>query len=435
MTQANRLRVLIGLCALILFGIGGNSMGQGTPDATPPSAPTAGGTVEDMQAVDMETMGLIWIQEGNVKRLAYVVQTGDTLWDIARRYLNSPYYWPKIWERNTFVINPHLIFPGDILYLYPDGLVEKPYTAPQTSIPSVGPVTGAGSRNEVIYQHASSTGFLATEDVDSAGKIVGNPDNVVLLGDHQYVYINVGKADRVEVGDRYSVFRVGEPDQKKPQPVIHPITGEIAGYRVTQLGEIEITKTYAETSEALIINSYREIQNGDLITPYMQPLEEKVAVRGTDIESLHAYIVTGKDNVKMLGRNDIVYLDRGSEDGVMRGNVFIAYLPCETLKDKTSGETVRIPEKILGSVLILEPRKKTSVGLIIESYREISPGADLFLSRYRTWEIEGVSAPAEVDACKKNPECYLITKEKYAEGYDNPMCEPITPKFMPKPKD
>lgn len=425
MTRTNRTRTLIGLCALILLGIGGNSSGQ---EAGPPPG-AAEGVVQDMQVSDMETMGLIWIQEGNVKRLAYVVQTGDTLWDIARRYLNSPYYWPKIWERNTFVINPHLIFPGDILYIYPDGLVEKPYTAPDRSIP-VGPISGpGGTRKEVVYQPAGSTGFLATEEVESAGRIVGNPANIVLLGENQYVYVNVGKADRVEVGDRYSVFRVGEPDVKKSQMVIHPVTGEPFGYKVTQLGEIEITKTYAETSEALIINSFREIHNGDLVTPYLQPLEEKVQVRATEVESLHAYIVTSKDNRKLLGRNDIVYIDRGSEDGVMRGNVFIAYLPCETVVDDVTKQVIRIPEKILGSVLILEPRSKSSVGLIIESYREFSPGTDLFLSRYKTWEIEGVSSPADIDACKSNPECLLIPKEKYDQGFDNPMCEPIDPKY------
>lgn len=434
MRRPSRNRVLVGLTALVLVGLSGLSSGQET---TAP-APAAGATVEtpvpESQFAAMETMGLIWIQEGNVKRLAYVVQTGDTLWDIAQRYLNSPFYWPKIWERNTFVINPHLIFPGDILYIYPEGLIEKPYTGPGQSIP-VSPIAASeDQRREIIYQHAGSTGFLATEDIESAGKIVGNPANVVLLGENQYVYINVGKADRVEVGDRYSIFRIGSPGRKKPEMVIHPITGKPAGYKVLNLGELEITKAYAETSEALIVNSYQEIYNGDLITPYLQPLEEKVEIRATEIESLHAYIVTGKDDLKLMGKNDIVYLDRGSEDGVMRGNVFVIYEPCDIIKDDVTGEFIRIPEKIIGNVLILEPRKKTSVGLIIDSIREIAPGDPLFLSRYKTWEIEGVSSTADLDACKQNPECAIITADQYAQGLDNPMCEPIPPRYRNKVK-
>ena len=55
-------------------------------------------------------------EQGRSGRIHLVV-SGDTLWDISDAYLGTPWVWPSVWTDNQDIENPHLIIPGDRIWI------------------------------------------------------------------------------------------------------------------------------------------------------------------------------------------------------------------------------------------------------------------------------------------------------------------------------
>ena len=134
----------------------------------------------------------------------YVVRKGDTLWDIAARFLQKPWLWPEIWQANPQIANPHLIYPGDVLSLaYLDRVT----------------VSQAGPRQEAPIDAiplAQVEPFLkqlsVVDSIKQLPYVVGLEDSRLRVSGGDTVYVRLADA---QVGQRWAVVR---PTVRYAQP-------------------------------------------------------------------------------------------------------------------------------------------------------------------------------------------------------------------------
>jgi LysM domain len=306
----------------------------------------------------------------------YTIKKGDTLWGISERFIKDPDYWPNLWSNNPFIGNPHLIYPGQKLMIY-DGRVEivgKQRPLEATPIDAAKPTAAELQSSEplpvpqeeiVIKTLGGSEGFVSNEELEKAGKIVDTTDNRIMMAAGDTVFCEMDNLALVRPGDAFNLIGVGNEIQ-------HPLSGEVLGRQVANLGSLIILSVNEEVATAKITTSFREIRRGALLVPFEPPALEVVLKQSQNL--LTGVIIATKEGKIGLGQNDLVYLDLGEQEGLEAGNLL--YLtrsrkPSELIADQTE---LKLPEVLLGSAVVLKTRQHTASALVLKAAQAIYLG-------------------------------------------------------------
>jgi len=211
-------------------------------------------------------------------QIVHIVIKGDTLWDIARKYYNNPWFWEKIYTANKEKIkDPHWIFPEQE-FLIPEvfaeesnpqekqkeiSIQEEPTKIEERPVEEEIEQTKSEQKNFEEKQEKELIGILPLEHKFS-GKIVGNKENKILISQDDLIYLDIGSNQAVKEGTRCYVLR-------KQGKIKSEKTKGYAGWKVIKIGIIEITGDIKPNgSTAKVIRSYEPILNGD----YVQIIEK-----------------------------------------------------------------------------------------------------------------------------------------------------------------
>jgi hypothetical protein len=292
----------------------------------------------------------------------YVIKKGDTLWGLSDRFIKDPYYWPNLWAKNQVITNPHLIYPGQKVRIYPDRieLVEDGQPGFKTAATIPDQITP-----ERTFTATGSEGFLLDSEMNPSGEIIQTTQGRLMVGQDDIVYTDIGTAGGAKSGNAYSIYR-------QAKPVNHPITGDFMGYKYLDLGSLKLTEMEQNGSRALIIKSYLEIGSGCILLPY-QDKRREVSLKSAT-KSLDGFIIDSRLSNLTIGAGDVVYLDLGSQKGVETGNMIYVVRDIKPDPDHVTRDDIKLPQEIIGALVVVETGAKTSTALVVKSVEEIHLG-------------------------------------------------------------
>lgn len=352
----------------------------------------------------------------------YVIQTGDTLWDISGTMLGDPYLWPQLWEANQYILDAHWIYPGDPLLIPagaqvfdPDGVVGDPMAEAAADGLADEMAAADADLEEAWFQEAGSTrppvplgtesqiycsGYIAPEGeeftfdiaaseydfltpalagngsvrrgIDSYSGFFGRGDTEKYgLGTGDIVYISGGRADGLAAGELLTAVR--------PEDLVyHPVTKEKVGQFYRYRGRIRVLSVQDDTAIGEIVRGCDVIPVGTklrIFEPEPVPLRRPSHMRpvnappSEDELDNSPTIIKSFDGVLSVAQGYLVFIDQGENQDVLPGDVFTIY------RRGRQG----FPPILIGELGILSVTGDTALANILESRFTIFPGDVLLL--------------------------------------------------------
>jgi hypothetical protein len=337
----------------------------------------------------------------------YVVQKGDTLWDIAARFLNEPWLWPEIWQANPQVENPHLIYPGDVLSLAYLG--DRPTLIKRS--PAVRRIDGEAIDAlplSEIEPFLKSAYVLDEDTYRSLPYVLALEEGRIRINEGQVAYVRNGD---FTPGRQYSIVRPsiryaahphpnrGETRYRRdPWDAQHGLrpntTGiewayyaafddgfDVLGWEVIEVAQGVITRD-GDPGTLVVTPGGHEVKAGDLLLPYdPQPYDLTFYPRAMDAVPDGIRVLAQTDRGVYGGPRDVITLSAGAREGIENGHVFALYRPGELVRDEIANRPrikanlrknkVQLPDEFVGHVMVFRTFEKVSYGLVMDAIKPV----------------------------------------------------------------
>ncbi|EGQ7932011.1 LysM peptidoglycan-binding domain-containing protein [Vibrio vulnificus] len=306
----------------------------------------------------------------------YVVVKGDTLWDISALYLDSSWLWPRLWQINPDIDNPHLIYPGDKLSLvWKNGqpmLSLKPVVtlSPKARITEKKAVPTVDEG--LVMPYLQSDRLLSKEKLSSVARVMGTSDGRKYLAKDERIFISGQQTETY-----WAIYRqVQEFERADPD-------ANMIALRVVAQGEL---KESAQDYSGIEVTSQRqEVLINDIALPQSENLVEELSTTfypAPAPQDVDAKILGSIDGIDYSAPSQVVILDKGKVDNLRQGHIFELYKASNNVyrssdsqfsyEKSGSSDEISLPKSRIGELMIIRPYEYFSLALITRSTQPIS---------------------------------------------------------------
>lgn len=204
---------------------------------------------------------------------------------------------------------------------------------------------------------------LITGDNQSSG-------NRMLMARRDILYLKLDHPAEVAAGDLFTVY-------KRARKVFHPMTQEYLGFIVIRLAVVRVIETDGQLATVEAVTSYGQIAPGDPVMRFIAPAAPDAGASLTSgVADLSGMIIELQADKPMtlVSQFDIVYVDRGSVDGLKAGDLMDIHR-----------HSVGIPTRKIGQLKVLSTEEHTATARVIKANTRVFKG-DRF-------KLVGYSAP------------------------------------------
>jgi len=326
---------------------------------------------------------------------SYIVEEGDTLWEIAGQFLRNPERWADIWQPDEYLDNPDLIYPGDTLKLSILGGTPRVFVqrgdrevemvspeireeALQSAIPAI-PL-------ESIENSFTKNRIISTAEYEAAPYIVANIGDNLAIGTGDEIF---ARGSFLIGTTSFEIYRAGRSyygagtEKKRAFGLLNTTEEELLGLEVEYLGFASIVENIASDMRKLLVNNgAKEIRVGDRlliraessINATIFPTEPSVEMSGQIVAFLGAET--------LASQLDTVVINLGTQDDLVVGDILSIQKEGTTMTDEVerakmpfrermrslfNQDRLAIPGDEVGTLLVYRTFDRLSYAVILTS--------------------------------------------------------------------